>query len=407
MSGERNPRAAEIAYQAIAPVYDDFTAHHDYELWLGQLLPKVEAHGLEGKRLLDVGCGTGKSFIPMLERGWEVTACDISASMVELARAKVGERAALSVADMRELPVFGEFDLVFCLDDAVNYLFDVGELERALTGMRRNLAPTGLLMFDVNTLQTYRTFFTEEVEVERDGLRLRWHGRSTADAEPRSIAEASFEVEALDGEAGPGGRAACAPPAPLPRRGRLRGAGASRPGVPRRLRPWPRRDPTPAARRRRPRQGRLHRQGPAGRRGAGCPRGGCPRSSSRPAFSATRRERRLPGRISAATSASPSDPAHSTAAEAASVARPCPHRSGLTAQGSSTVDWPSISVQRRPPRPTTESSSRATRAQGPKPCSAQWRRSSPSISATSPVSNCFIGAGRSHSATAGSRKSLA
>ncbi len=203
MSGERNPRAAEIAYQAIAPVYDDFTAHHDYELWLGQLLPKVEAHGLEGKRLLDVGCGTGKSFIPMLERGWEVTACDISASMVELARAKVGERAALSVADMRELPVFGEFDLVFCLDDAVNYLFDVGELEQALTGMRRNLAPTGLLMFDVNTLQTYRTFFTEEVEVERDGLRLHWHGRSTADAKPRSIAEASFEVEALDGRRGP------------------------------------------------------------------------------------------------------------------------------------------------------------------------------------------------------------
>ncbi len=203
MTGERDPRAAEIAYQAIAPVYDDFTAHHDYELWLGQLLPKLEARGLDGRRLLDVGCGTGKSFIPMLERGWEVTACDISASMVELARAKVGERATLSVADMRELPVYGEFDLVLCLDDAVNYLFDVEELERAMTGMRRNLAPTGLLMFDLNTLQTYRTFFTEEVAVERDGLRLLWKGRSSAEAEPRSINEASFEVEPLAGEPDP------------------------------------------------------------------------------------------------------------------------------------------------------------------------------------------------------------
>ena len=116
----------------------------------------------------------------MLERGWEVTACDISPAMVELARAKVGDRATLSVADMRELPVFGEFDLVFCLDDAVNYLLDVEELEQALTGMRRNLAPSGLLMFDVNTLQTYRTFFAEEVVVERDGRRLVWQGRSTA-----------------------------------------------------------------------------------------------------------------------------------------------------------------------------------------------------------------------------------
>jgi SAM-dependent methyltransferase len=204
MAGEENPRAAEIAYQAIAPVYDEFTAHHDYELWLGQLLPKVEAHGLSGRRLLDVGCGTGKSFIPMLERGWEVTACDISASMVELARAKVGDRATLSVADMRELPVFGEFDLVFCLDDAVNYLFDGEELERSLAGMRRNLATTGLLMFDVNTLATYRTFFTEEVAIERDGLRLLWHGRSSAEAVPGSLNEARFEVEALDGTPDPG-----------------------------------------------------------------------------------------------------------------------------------------------------------------------------------------------------------
>ena len=199
-AGGQTPRGAEIAYDAIAPVYDDFTAHHDYELWLGNLLPKLQAHGLAGRRLLDIGCGTGKSFIPMLERGWEVTACDISAAMVELARAKVGDAVDLSVADMRELPSFGEFDLVWCLDDAVNYLLDGGELERALGGMRRNLAAGGLLMFDVNTLSAYRTFFAEEVVVERDGRRMIWRGQSSADAGPGSISEASFEVEPLPGE---------------------------------------------------------------------------------------------------------------------------------------------------------------------------------------------------------------
>lgn len=198
------PRWAEIAYEAIAPVYDDFTAHHDYDLWLGQLLPKLEMHGIPpGKRLLDVACGTGKSFIPMLERGWQVTACDISPSMVEIARGKVGDRAEVSVADMRELPVFGEFDVVFCLDDAVNYLLSTEELERALAGMRRNLGPGGLLMFDVNALEAYRSFFAEEVEVERDGRRMIWKGLSSPDAEPGTIAEASFEVEPLEDTAGP------------------------------------------------------------------------------------------------------------------------------------------------------------------------------------------------------------
>ena len=201
--GEERPQWAEIAYEAIAPVYDEFTAHHDYDLWLGQLLPKVEQYGIPGRRLLDVACGTGKSFIPMLDKGWEVTACDISPKMVEIAREKVGGRAELSVADMRDLPVFGEFDLVFCLDDAVNYLLGTEELEQALTGMRRNLGPCGLLMFDVNTLEAYRTFFAEEVVVERDGFRMIWKGRSTSDLPPSSIAEASFEVESPDPEAAP------------------------------------------------------------------------------------------------------------------------------------------------------------------------------------------------------------
>src|ERR1700761_4581870 len=75
-------RGAEIAYEAIAPVYDEFTDHHDYEDWLGTLLPELERHGLIRGRLLDVACGTGKSFLPMLWRGWEVSACDVSAAMV-------------------------------------------------------------------------------------------------------------------------------------------------------------------------------------------------------------------------------------------------------------------------------------------------------------------------------------
>lgn len=189
-------RWAELTYEAIAPVYDTYTAHHDYEGWLGDLLLALERRGLRGRRLLDVGCGTGKSFLPMLPRGWEVTGCDISPSMLELARGKVGEEVRLSVADMRELPLFGEFDLVWALDDAVNYLLSDEELERALHGMRDNLAPTGLLLFDVNTLLTYRTFFaeTEAFELE-DGRQLTWRGDAAPDVPPRSICDARLTVE--------------------------------------------------------------------------------------------------------------------------------------------------------------------------------------------------------------------
>jgi len=188
----------------MAPVYDDFTAHHDYEGWLADLVVALERHGLSGKRLLDVGCGTGKSFVPMLPRGWEVTACDISPAMLELAREKAGEAVRLEVADMLDLPRFGEFDLVWALDDAINYLLSPEELGRALTGMRANLGPGGLLLFDVNELLAYRTFFAERVVVERDSRRLVWTGLAPPEVAPGSICESRLEVMPDGNDAGAG-----------------------------------------------------------------------------------------------------------------------------------------------------------------------------------------------------------
>lgn len=186
---------AKATYEAMASVYDIFTAHYDDELWIGELVTALERNGLIGKRLLDVACGTGKSFLPMLERGWEVTACDISPAMLARAQEKVGEGVSLSVADMRGLPKIGEFDLVWALDDSVNYLLSEDELLKTLSAMGANLAPRGLLLFDVNTLVAYRSFFAETVVVERAGRRLVWRGQAAGDAEPGSICVAVLEED--------------------------------------------------------------------------------------------------------------------------------------------------------------------------------------------------------------------
>jgi SAM-dependent methyltransferase len=143
-----------------------------------------------------VACGTGKSFLWMSEQGWEVTACDISPAMLARARAKAGDRVPLLVADMRKLPVLGEFDLVWALGDAVNYLLSDEELRAALSGMRRNLAPGGLIMFDANTLLVYRTFFAEKQMVDGGGGKLVWDGQASPTAASGQIFESRFHVEA-------------------------------------------------------------------------------------------------------------------------------------------------------------------------------------------------------------------
>jgi hypothetical protein len=96
---------------------------------------------------------------------------------------------------MRVLPEIGKFDLVWALDDSVNYLLSEDELLSALSGMGANLAPRGLLLFDVNTLVAYRSSFAETAVVERAGRRLVWRGQTASDVEPGSICEATLEED--------------------------------------------------------------------------------------------------------------------------------------------------------------------------------------------------------------------
>ena len=144
------------AYDGLASTYDLLTAGYRHDRWLAAVERLAIACGLSGRRVLDVACGTGKSFLPLLERGYQVTACDLSRGMIAEADRKARGRADLFVADMRRLPVLGPFDLATCLDDAVNHLEQPDEVLATFAGVRENLAPGGLFVFDVNTLAAYR-----------------------------------------------------------------------------------------------------------------------------------------------------------------------------------------------------------------------------------------------------------
>lgn len=181
----------EHAYDRLAPVYDLLTGHYRHDPWLAAVERLAREHGLRGRRLLDVACGTGRSFLPMLERGYSVTACDASAGMLARARTCAGECARLHLADMRALPRLGCFDLITCLDDAVNHLLTEDELVAALGGMRDNLAEDGLLVFDVNTLAAYRTG-ADIVASDGERLVVFWASRA-ADIELGGTADVAIE----------------------------------------------------------------------------------------------------------------------------------------------------------------------------------------------------------------------
>lgn len=186
---------AASAYDALAPYYDQFTSGYAHESWVAAIERRAIELGLQGRRALDVACGTGNSTAPLIASGYQVLGCDISPGMVRQAQRKLPSHAdAFLVADMRELPPLGEFDLVLCLDDAINYLLSTNELEQTFTGVARSLSPQGVFAFDLNTTQTYRSSFAHAIVRESQGLFFAWRGEASATFEPGQSATATVEV---------------------------------------------------------------------------------------------------------------------------------------------------------------------------------------------------------------------
>ena len=178
------------AYDDLAPAYDFFTAGHDHTAWAILLEKLALGNGLTGRRLLDVGCGTGNALAPMLDRGYDAVGVDASPGMLDVAREKLGDDVELLVADMRSLPELGAFDLVWSVADAVNYLLSEHELVSAFEGFRRNLAPAGIVVFDVDTLCTFRRLYSSVMVVPGDDRTVIFEGRTGGAIDYGAIGEA-------------------------------------------------------------------------------------------------------------------------------------------------------------------------------------------------------------------------
>lgn len=105
---------------------------------------------IDGKRVLDLGCGSGPYSLWFAERNAKVTGLDLSQTMISLASERARERgvqADFRVADIRDTLSFGsaEFDLVFTAT-ALHY---VENLQATMREVARVLNPPGRLVASV------------------------------------------------------------------------------------------------------------------------------------------------------------------------------------------------------------------------------------------------------------------
>ena len=147
---------AEIARSAAEAGKADLASHAAANIDRYRRPDRQTAFGLEyafhllgdvcGKKVLDLGCGSGENVIPLLKRGARVIGLDISPELIEMARNRVA--AAGMAADLRVGSAYEtglpdrSIDTVFCMSLAHHLDIPVAREE-----MRRVLAARGQIVF--------------------------------------------------------------------------------------------------------------------------------------------------------------------------------------------------------------------------------------------------------------------
>lgn len=195
-------------YDAIAAEYAGNVDRAPYNALYERPAMLAALPPVDGRDILDAGCGSGWYAEHLVERGARLTAIDASAAMVDYARSRLGASASgspsvdLRVADLADTLPFesSRFDgIVSPL--VLHYLKD---WRPALTEMRRVLRAKGWLLFsthhpaaDAARFQTKNYFATEHIVDRWD-----WVGRVEFFRRPLmeivdSLGETGFVIERL------------------------------------------------------------------------------------------------------------------------------------------------------------------------------------------------------------------
>lgn len=164
------------SFGPIAPYYDRLMSGVPYRMWADYYQLLLAQIGASPRSLLDVCCGTGTVAELLSAEGFEVVGFDLSASMIDAAKAK-GSGVEYWVADATTLELGRVFDAAYSFFDSLNYITEPSDLEQAMGQIGKHVKEGGSFVFDVNTAYAFeRRMFDQRDMRKASKLKYRWVG---------------------------------------------------------------------------------------------------------------------------------------------------------------------------------------------------------------------------------------
>jgi ubiquinone/menaquinone biosynthesis C-methylase UbiE len=128
-------------------------------LWTGYYsIDWIEKRLRQNSRVLDVGCGNGKTLVPLAKKKYDVVGLDVSWSALKILEEtlkKLGIYANLVLGDMTTFPFHdGCFDAVVC-NYVLTHLLDEDRV-KGINEIRRVLKNNGFLFIEVFSTDDFR-----------------------------------------------------------------------------------------------------------------------------------------------------------------------------------------------------------------------------------------------------------
>lgn len=190
-------RGMKESYSRFALVYDELMEDIPYDTYVE--LIALAANGIAGKKILDIGCGTGLLAAKLAKSGGNVTGVDLSPDMLQIAteRAKsLNLSISFMLQPMQKLEGHSGFDVAVIPIDSLNYVTDRMEVLQTFRNIYQALSIGGVLLFDVHS-----TFKTDVIFLESpftyDSERISYIWQTEPGEELHSVySELAFFVKA-------------------------------------------------------------------------------------------------------------------------------------------------------------------------------------------------------------------